>query len=164
MNTILVLLAVSSLLGLVLGFYFSWHAIGVSGLVLAFLSAVVLQHEGFGSLAGIAIIVACLTVNQIAYLIGVTSVNRGDRSHLMTNPTITQASTATTTLPANTRGNKSLQVILDQASGGSASVEIPHCERPSPCRVDNCILIMRAQLGGHGISSSQRRLIDECEL
>jgi hypothetical protein len=49
-------------------------------LVLAFLSAVVLQHEGFGSLPGIAIIVACLTVNQIAYLIGVTSVNRGDRS------------------------------------------------------------------------------------
>jgi hypothetical protein len=80
MNAILILLAVSSLLGLVLGFYFSWLAIGVSGLVLAFLSAVVLQHEGFGSLAGIAIIVACLTVNQIAYLIGVTSVNRGDRS------------------------------------------------------------------------------------
>jgi hypothetical protein len=79
MNAILVLLAVSSLLGLVLGFYFSWLAIVVSGLVLAFLSAVVLQHEGFGSLAGIAIIVACLTVNQLAYLIGV-SVNRGDRS------------------------------------------------------------------------------------
>jgi hypothetical protein len=76
MNAILILLAVSSLLGLVLGFYFSWLAIGVSGLVLAFLSAVVLQHEGFGSLAGIAIIVACLTVNQLAYLIGV-SVNRG---------------------------------------------------------------------------------------
>ena len=70
MNAILVLLAVSSLLGLVLGFYFSWLAIGVLGLALAFLSAVVLQHEGFGSLAGIAIIVACLTVNQLAYLIG----------------------------------------------------------------------------------------------
>jgi hypothetical protein len=66
-------------MGLVLGFYFSWLGIGVSGLVLAFLSAVVLQHEGFGSLAGIAIIFACLTVNQIAYLIGVRSVNRGDR-------------------------------------------------------------------------------------
>ena len=79
MNAILILLAVSSLLGLVLGFYFSWLAIGVSGLVLAFFSAVVLQHEGFGSLAGIAIIVACLTLNQLAYLIGVTSVNCRDR-------------------------------------------------------------------------------------
>jgi hypothetical protein len=81
MNAILILLAVSSLLGLVLGFYFSWLAISVSGLVLAFLSAVVLQHEGFGSLAGIAIIVVCLTVNQIAYLIGVTSVNRRSLPH-----------------------------------------------------------------------------------
>jgi hypothetical protein len=79
MNAILILLAVSSLLGLVLGLYFSWLAIGVSGLVLALLSAVVLQHEGFGSLAGIAIIVVCLTVNQITCLIGVMSVNRGDR-------------------------------------------------------------------------------------
>jgi hypothetical protein len=60
-NAILILLAVSSLLGLVLGFYFSWLAIGVSGLALAFLSAVVLQREGLASLAGIAIIVACLT-------------------------------------------------------------------------------------------------------
>jgi hypothetical protein len=79
MNAILILLAVSSLLGLVLGLYFSWLAIGVSGLALAFLSAVVLQHEDFGSLAGIAIIVACLTVYQIACGIGVMSVNRGDR-------------------------------------------------------------------------------------
>jgi hypothetical protein len=76
MNATLILLAVSSLLGLVLGFCFSWLAIGVSALVLAFLSAVVSHHEGFGSLAGITIIVACLTVNQIAYLIGVISVKR----------------------------------------------------------------------------------------
>jgi hypothetical protein len=89
MNAILILLAVSSLLGLVLGLYFPWLAIGVSGLVLALLSAVVLQHEGFGSLAGIAIIVVCLTVNQITCLIGVMSVNRGDRwNPLLTNPTI----------------------------------------------------------------------------
>jgi hypothetical protein len=80
MNAILILLAASSLLGLVLGFYFSWLAIGVSALVLAFVSAVVLQHDGFSSLPGIAIIVACLTANQIAYLIGVSSVNRGRRS------------------------------------------------------------------------------------
>jgi hypothetical protein len=80
MNAILFLLAVSSFLGLVLGFYFSWLAIGVAGLVLAFVSAVVLQHGGFGPLPGIAIIVACLIANQIAYLIGVKSVNRVGRS------------------------------------------------------------------------------------
>ena len=45
MNAILVLLAVSAIVGLVLGFYFSFAAILVSGLVLAFLSATVLQKE-----------------------------------------------------------------------------------------------------------------------
>jgi hypothetical protein len=77
MNFVLILLAVSAILGLVLGFYFSWNAILVSGLVLAFPSAMVLQNEGFGLLAGIAIIVVCLTVNQIAYLIGMRLVTRG---------------------------------------------------------------------------------------
>jgi hypothetical protein len=77
MNAVLILLAVSAILGLVLGFYFSWRAILVSGLVLAFLSAAVLQSDGFGFLAGIGTIVICLTVNQMAYLIGVTLVTRG---------------------------------------------------------------------------------------
>jgi hypothetical protein len=76
MNAILILLAVSAILGLVLGFYFSWKAIAVSALVLAFLSAAVLQNEGFGFLVGIGIIVICLTVNQMAYLIGITLVAR----------------------------------------------------------------------------------------
>ena len=67
MNAIVILLAVSSLLGLVLGFYFSWLAIGVSGSVVAFLSAIVLQHEGFGSLAGIAITVACVLCKTAHY-------------------------------------------------------------------------------------------------
>jgi hypothetical protein len=46
-------------------------------LVLAIVSATLLQKEGFGFLAGIAIIVVCLTVNQIAYLIGVRLSARG---------------------------------------------------------------------------------------
>jgi len=86
MNDILILLAVSSLLGFVLGFYFSWLATSLSGLVLAFLSAVVLQHEGFGSLAGIAVIVGCLTVNQIACLIGVLSMNRWSSGPVRQSP------------------------------------------------------------------------------
>ena len=72
MSTVLILLAASALVGLVLGFYFSWRAILVSGLILAFISAAVLQGAGFGALAGIAIIVVCLTANQIAYLVGAT--------------------------------------------------------------------------------------------
>jgi hypothetical protein len=71
MNTVLALLAVSALAGLALGFYISWMAIVVSGLVLAIISAVVLHQMAFGALAGIAIIVVCLTINQVAYLIGV---------------------------------------------------------------------------------------------
>jgi hypothetical protein len=38
-----------------------------------------LQKAGFGALAGIATIVVCLTVNQVAYLIGATMVSRGPR-------------------------------------------------------------------------------------
>jgi len=71
MEVVFVLLAVSAIGGLILGFHFSWLAILASGLVLAIVSATLLQKEGFGFLAGIAIIVVCLTVSQIAYLIGV---------------------------------------------------------------------------------------------
>jgi hypothetical protein len=77
MEVVFVLLAVSAIGGLVLGFYLSWMAILASGLVLAIVSATLLQKEGFGFLAGIAIIVVCLTVNQIAYLIGVRLSARG---------------------------------------------------------------------------------------
>jgi hypothetical protein len=77
MNAVLVLLAMSALVGFMLGLYFPWGAILVSGLILALLAAAVLQNEGFGFFAGIAIIVACLSVNQIAYLIGTALVARG---------------------------------------------------------------------------------------
>jgi hypothetical protein len=77
MEVIFVLLAVSAIGGLVLGFYLSWMAILASGLVLAIVSATLLQNEGFGFLPGIAIIVVCLMVNQIAYLIGVRLSARG---------------------------------------------------------------------------------------
>jgi len=79
MYAVLILLAVSALVGLVLGFYFSWIAVGVSGVILAFVAAVVLQREGFSAPAGIALIVACLAVNQVAFLIGAIVANRGRR-------------------------------------------------------------------------------------
>jgi hypothetical protein len=79
MNAILVLLAVSAIVGLILGFYFSWMTILASGLILAIVSAAVLQQQGYSFFAGIAIIVFCLTVNQVAYLVGVSLVTRGPR-------------------------------------------------------------------------------------
>ena len=77
MNTLFVLLAVSAILGLVLGLRFSWFAILVSGVAIAIASATILQQEGFHYLEGIAIIVACLSINQVAYLIGVRLRLRG---------------------------------------------------------------------------------------
>jgi hypothetical protein len=72
MTAPLVLLALSTTIGLALGTSFSWFAILVSSVALAGLSAAVLQIAGFGVMAGIAIVVACLTVNQAAYVGRVT--------------------------------------------------------------------------------------------
>jgi hypothetical protein len=76
MTAAFVLLALSAAIGLALGTSFSWFAILVSSVALAGLSAAVLQIAGFGVMSGIAIIVACLTVNQLAYVMRVTLANR----------------------------------------------------------------------------------------
>jgi hypothetical protein len=78
-DSVLALLAVSVVVGLILGFYFSWLAIAVAGLALALISAAVLRHEGFGFLSGVATTVACLTISQVAYLIGMALAARGRR-------------------------------------------------------------------------------------
>jgi hypothetical protein len=72
-----VLLALSAAIGLALGTSFSWFALLVPSVALAGLSAAVLQIAGFGVVPGIAIVVACLTVNQLAYIMRVTLANRG---------------------------------------------------------------------------------------
>ena len=59
----------SAVSGLALGTSFSWHAVAMSGVVLAGLSAAALHVAGFGALSGIATIVACLTLNQLAYFV-----------------------------------------------------------------------------------------------
>jgi hypothetical protein len=56
-----------------------WSRGWFTGLVLAIVSATVLHNEGFGALAGIATIIVCLTLNQVAYLIGAAMVTRGSR-------------------------------------------------------------------------------------
>ena len=69
MNAVIVLLALSAVTGFALR-SFSWFAIGISGLVLAVVSSAALHILGFSAVPGIAIVVACLTSNQIAYLTG----------------------------------------------------------------------------------------------
>jgi hypothetical protein len=66
----IVLFALSALSGFALGTMFSWRAIAASSIGLAVVSAATLRIQGFGALPGIAIVVACLTVNQVAYLAG----------------------------------------------------------------------------------------------
>jgi hypothetical protein len=73
MYTVLILLALSAVSGLALGGSFSWYAIAMSGVALAGLSAAALHVAGFGALSGIALIVACLTLNQLAYVVGLLS-------------------------------------------------------------------------------------------
>ena len=79
MTAAIVLLALSALIGFVLG-RFSWRAIALSSLALAVLASAVLHWQGFGPLAGIAIIVACLTINQMVYLAGIWFVDHHRRS------------------------------------------------------------------------------------
>jgi hypothetical protein len=75
MSSVIVLFVLSLVIGLALG-RFSWRAIAASSLALAVVAAVALHRQGFGPLAGIAIIVACLTINQAAYLAGIWFVDR----------------------------------------------------------------------------------------
>jgi hypothetical protein len=81
MSSILILLALSALSGFVLGIgYFSWPAILVAGAVLAPLCTVALQNQDFDALSGISVIVACLTINQAAYVVSERRVWRGSTS------------------------------------------------------------------------------------
>jgi hypothetical protein len=69
MSVVFILLALSAVVGLALS-SFGWRSLIVASLILAVLSATVLQIEGFGTIPGVAIIAVCLTLNQVAYLIG----------------------------------------------------------------------------------------------
>jgi hypothetical protein len=77
MSSILILLALSAISGFVLASYFSWLAILAAAAVLAPLSAIVLQKQGFGALSGISVIVGCLAINQAAYVIRAIRSNQG---------------------------------------------------------------------------------------
>ena len=68
MTVVLPLLALSALIGFGLGTWFRWPAIVASSVGIAVFWSAVLQIQSFGPLPGIAIVVACLTVSQMAYL------------------------------------------------------------------------------------------------
>jgi hypothetical protein len=76
MTVVIVLLALSAVVGFALGTSFSWPVIVACGIGFATFSAAALRVTGFGALSGIAIIVACLTVNQLAYFARVVLANR----------------------------------------------------------------------------------------
>ena len=59
MTAVLLLLTLSALIGFGLGTSFRWPAIVASSAVIAVISSVILQIQGFGTLPGIAIVVAC---------------------------------------------------------------------------------------------------------
>jgi hypothetical protein len=64
----LILILVSALAGLATGFtYRVWALVLISPLI-ALLAAIVLHFYGFGLVAGVTIITACLVVSELAYL------------------------------------------------------------------------------------------------
>jgi hypothetical protein len=64
-----VLLALSSLIGAAAGLRFTVFALVPIATSLAFVSAAVLHINGFGAGSGIVVIMACLALNQAAYII-----------------------------------------------------------------------------------------------
>jgi hypothetical protein len=68
MTVVIVLLALSALIGFALGASFSWPAIATFSAGIAVLSSAILHIQGFGAIPGIAIVVACMSVSQMAYL------------------------------------------------------------------------------------------------
>jgi hypothetical protein len=67
-TVVIVLLALSALIGFALGASFSWPAIATFSAGIAVLSSTILHIQGFGAIPGIAIVVACMIVSQMAYL------------------------------------------------------------------------------------------------
>jgi hypothetical protein len=69
MNIAFVLLAVSALIGASVGFHLKVFALAPIAILLAVFSAAILHRHGFGSGSGIVIVIACLVLNQVAYVV-----------------------------------------------------------------------------------------------
>jgi hypothetical protein len=101
----IVLLALSALIGFGLGTFF-WFAIAASSAGIAALSSAILHIQGFGAIPGIAIVVACLIVSQMAYL--AASFDRV--GYLRNKPTRNQVNVATRTSATRSNSNKGLHL------------------------------------------------------
>ena len=69
MNIVLVLLATSVLIGAIAGLRMKAFVLVPIALLIALVAAAALRVHGFGPESGIAIIVACLALNQVAYVL-----------------------------------------------------------------------------------------------
>ena len=69
MDIALVLLAASALIGAAAGLRLKVFALAPIALLIALVSAAVLHMNGFGPGSGIVIIIACLGLNQAAYIL-----------------------------------------------------------------------------------------------
>jgi hypothetical protein len=77
MTVVFFLLAVSAVLGVLLGLArLRLLAVLITTLIVTVVAAVVLQNQGFGFVSGIAIVVACQTLHQLGYAFGSFLVNR----------------------------------------------------------------------------------------
>jgi hypothetical protein len=69
MDIALVLLVASALIGATAGLRFKVFVLAPIALLIVLVSAAVLRMHGFGSGSGIVIVVACLVLNQAAYVL-----------------------------------------------------------------------------------------------
>jgi hypothetical protein len=71
MSAVLMFTAISAIGGLVLGFYcVSWRVIVIPNLIIAIVSVIGSLYQDFSFLGGVAFVFGCLSLNQIAYVIG----------------------------------------------------------------------------------------------
>jgi hypothetical protein len=77
---VFLILTVGALSGFIIAQFVSWFGLLWFGPVLAAISAAILQKHGYAWPSGIAIIVGCLSLNQIGYLLGGLVSGPGRRS------------------------------------------------------------------------------------
>ena len=98
---VFLILTLGAFSGAITAQFVSWFGLVWCAPVLATVSAIVLQKQGFSWLSGIAMIVACLSLNQFGYLLG---------AYFKTKLTIHHAREARTTFPKSTNGTTTAHV------------------------------------------------------
>jgi hypothetical protein len=77
-------------------------------------AAAALHVQGFGAVSGIAIIVACLIVNQLAYLAACSLFIAARRSYSKNRPTLNQATVATRMLARTNSSDRDTHLGLSE--------------------------------------------------